>query len=102
MDKLDRTAFDLVRDNLQSGKAGRVASQAEIWAVFEMIVSQMENCTCILDGFDEYTRFDDNRRDFLRKLKEVVAGTRTRYLIASRAETDIELELCSAAGNAGG
>ncbi|KAF7510178.1 hypothetical protein GJ744_007077 [Endocarpon pusillum] len=100
--KSDPAAFELVRDNLQSGKAGSVASQTEIWAVFKMIVSHVESCTCILDGFDEYTRFDDNRRDFLCKLKAAVAGTRTRCLITSRRETDIELELRSAAGNLGG
>jgi ankyrin repeat protein len=97
----DPIAFYLVRDNLQSVKAGQRASQAEIWAVFKELVSQIEHCTCILDGFDEYSRSDDSRRDFLRKLKEVVAGTRTRCLIASRGETDIELELCSAAGKSG-
>ncbi|ERF73036.1 hypothetical protein EPUS_07130 [Endocarpon pusillum Z07020] len=99
--KHNQIAFDLVRDNLQSGKVSRRASQAEIWVLFETVVSQVESCTCILDGFDEYNQFDDNRRDFLRMLKKVVAGTRTRCLVASRGETDIELELYCAAGSSG-
>ena len=93
MVRINQDTLGLIRDSLQRGEGSRVASQTEIWAVFEIIVSQIPGCTFVLDGLDEYSRFDECRVEFLANLKKAVAGTTTRILVASRDEGDIRSEL---------
>lgn len=47
----------------------------------------------MLDGFDEYSRLDDVRTEFLQRLKKATKRTVSRVLISSRDETDIKAEL---------
>ncbi len=57
------------------------------------MVSENNNLAFVLDGFDEYSKLEDTRTDFLQKLKETIEQTATRILITSREETDITAEL---------
>lgn len=95
-------ALDLVRGYCERSEAGRIASETDVWSVFEFIISQNLTYTFALDGFDEYERSDDARAQFLRRLKKATEGTSTRILVSSRDEIDIRFELLSQSGqNAG-
>lgn len=93
--RADTEALDLVRGFCERSEAGRVASETEIWSMFESIISQKPNYTFAIDGFDEYARLDESRAHFLRRLKKTTKGTSTRILISSRDEIDIRSELLS-------
>ncbi|MCJ1380976.1 hypothetical protein MMC17_004085 [Xylographa soralifera] len=93
MVRINQDALKLVRGSLQESEGSRVASQAEIWTVFKIIVSQIPGCTFVVDGLDEYNLFDECIAEFLANLKKAVAGTTTRILVASRDESDIRSEL---------
>lgn len=100
--RADSDALDMVRGYCEQSKAGRVASETEIWFVFESIISQKLNYTFAVDGFDEYARLDECRAQFLRRLKKATYGTSTRILISSRDEVDIRSELLSESSEATG
>ena len=93
--RADYEALDLVRGYCERSEAGRVASETEIWSMFESIISQKPNYTFSIDGFDEYARLDESRAHFLRRLKKTTEGTSTRILVSSRDEVDIRSELLS-------
>lgn len=65
--QLDSNVLDLVRRHFE---AERRASESAIWSLFESIVSENRSYAFVLDEFDEYSRRDDARTDFLQKLKE--------------------------------
>jgi ankyrin repeat protein len=90
MAQLDPDVLQLVKQN---SKPGQRASDPIVWRIFESIVSDSYNYVFVLDGFDEYTRLDNVRSQFLQKLKKTIARTTARVLITSRNETDIETEL---------
>lgn len=75
----------------------RRASREEIWTLLREAVSEVPECTLMLDGLDEYPSIDDRKR-FLRNLKQATQATNTRIFLTSRYEYDIESELhCSIA-----
>jgi ankyrin repeat protein len=88
--QLDPDVLQLVKQN---SKPGQRASDPVVWELFESIVSDSHNYVFVLDGFDEYTRLDNVRSQFLQKLKRATDRTTARVLITSRNETDIEMEL---------
>jgi ankyrin repeat protein len=88
--QLDPDVLQLVKQN---SKPGQRASDPVVWELFESIVSDSHNYVFVLDGFDEYTRLDNVRSQFLQKLKKATDRTTARVLITSRNETDIEMEL---------
>jgi ankyrin repeat protein len=90
--QLDPDVLQLVKQN---SKPGQRASDPVIWDLFESIVSDSHNYVFVLDGFDEYTRLDNVRSQFLQKLKKATDRTTARIIITSRNETDIEMELSS-------
>ena len=100
--RVDSDAMDLVRGYCERSEAGRVASETDVWSVFESIISQKIKYTFALDGFDEYARLDDARAQFLRRLKKATEGTSTRILISSRDETDIRCALLPESGQTAG
>ena len=88
----DQDILDLVLGFSQRKDASRIAFQAEIWSLFEMIVKSSP-FYFVVDGYDEYSRLNDERAKFLQKLIEVISGTETRVFIASRDELDIRAEI---------
>ncbi|XTI84961.1 HET-domain-containing protein [Cenococcum geophilum] len=88
--ELDSDILELVRGH---SEAGQRASESAIWSIFRSIVSHNRNYTFVLDGFDEYSRLDDVRTEFLQRLKKATKRTVSRILILSRDETDIKAEL---------
>jgi ankyrin repeat protein len=90
MIQLDPDVMQLVKQHF---KPGQRASDPVVWKLFESIVSDNHNYVFVLDGFDEYTRLDNVRSQFLQKLKQAFDRTAARVLITSRNETDIESEL---------
>jgi ankyrin repeat protein len=99
---VDSDAFELVRGYSEHRKGTRRASETDVWCVFDYILAERHNITLFLDGFDEYTRTDDGRTEFLKRLKQSIAGTATRILISSRDEIDIKAELSSDNNKASG
>ncbi|KAI9730211.1 MAG: hypothetical protein M1834_005975 [Cirrosporium novae-zelandiae] len=97
--RLNQDAFELAKETLQEDEIGQMASQNKTWVLFRSIVSQVPNCTFVVDGLDEYSQGDDFRIHFLQELKMAVAGTEARVLIISRDEVDIKSQICSAAEN---
>jgi ankyrin repeat protein len=91
--RIDSDALDLVRGYRERSESGWIASETDIWTVFESIISLKRKCALFLDGFDEYARLDDIRAQFLQKLKKALQGTTTRILMTSKNETDIKTEL---------
>lgn len=92
----DKAILDIVHQMRQKQNT-RTASRDDIWALLKDIAAQIQSCTLVLDGLDEFESVDDARRRFLRNLKKAIQGTRTRVLITSRNEFDIESELRSSA-----
>jgi ankyrin repeat protein len=90
MAQLDPDILQLVK---QDFKPGQRVSDPVVWKIFESIISDSHNYVFVLDGFDEYTRLDNVRSQFLQKLKKATDRTTARVLITSRNETDIETEL---------
>ena len=90
MAQLDPDVLQLVK---QYSKSGQRAPDAVVWKIFEHILSGSPNHVFVLDGFDEYSRLDNVRSQFLQKLKNATGQTTARVLITSRNETDIESEL---------
>jgi ankyrin repeat protein len=88
--QLDPDVLQLVKQNY---KPGQRASDPVVWELFESIVSDSHNYVFVLDGFDEYTRLNNVRSQFLQKLKRATDRTTARVIITSRNETDIETEL---------
>jgi ankyrin repeat protein len=88
--QLDSDVLQLVKQNF---KPGQRASDLVVWKLFESIVSGSHEYVFVLDGFDEYTRSNNVRSQFLQKLKKATDRTTIRVLITSRNETDIETEL---------
>lgn len=86
--------LDLVQEVRHKHKARR-ASKYDIWTLLRDISLQSRACVFILDGLDEFRANDHSREIFLRDLKRAVAYTRTRIVITSRSEVDIESELCA-------
>jgi ankyrin repeat protein len=91
--RIDSDALDLVRGYRERSESGWLASETDIWTVFESIISLKRKYALFLDGFDEYARLDDVRAQFLQKLKKTAQGTTTRILMTSKNETDIKTEL---------
>jgi ankyrin repeat protein len=89
-------ALDLVQGFTQRSEVRRTAPDTEIWLVFQSLISQPFNLVFFLDGLDEYPQSNDNRVDFLHRLKQVSAKTATRFLITSREEVDIKAMLSPA------
>ncbi|KAF2182975.1 hypothetical protein K469DRAFT_217806 [Zopfia rhizophila CBS 207.26] len=85
--------LELVRGYCERDGAGSTASESDIWSVFHSIMSQKRNYSLFLDGFDEYTRLDDGRAQFLHKLKKAAERTASRIPVSSRDESDIKTEL---------
>jgi ankyrin repeat protein len=92
MAQLDPDVLQLVKQNSMSGQR---ASDIAVWKIFESIISDGHNYVFVLDGFDEYSRSENVRSQFLQKLKKATDQTTARVLITSRNETDIESELSS-------
>ncbi len=90
MAQLDPNVLQLV---LRQSKVEGKASSSVVWSLFRSVVSENNNLAFVLDGFDEYSKLEDTRTDFLQKLKETIEQTTTRILITSREETDITAEL---------
>jgi len=88
--QLDSNVLEVVRRNSEPGQR---ASESAIWSLFRSVVSENSSYAFILDGFDEYSRLEDARTEFLQKLKEATKQTTSRILITSRDETDIKAEL---------
>lgn len=55
--------------------------------MFQELVTNIGNCTFILDGLDEYN--PNVRTEFLKKLQKAVTATTTRVLITSRDEANL-------------
>ena len=79
----------------------QLASQADVWDLFRVLVQQIPGLVLILDGFDEYSNQHDFRLRFLQKLKTKVTNTSTRLIISSRHESNIAGELHANALNTG-
>lgn len=58
-------------------------------------------CILVSDGFSEFEGVDDERRDYFSNLKKAVQAARTRVLIISGNEFDIETALHSSATELG-
>jgi hypothetical protein len=82
----NENVLDIVQQRPRSG-SGSVASQSEIWAVFQELVTNIAICTFILDGLNKYNL--NVRTDFLKRLQKAVTTTTTRVLITSRDEADL-------------
>ena len=88
--RLDPDVLELVQ---RHSEVGQRASESTVWSLFGSIVSKNRHYIFVLDGFDEYSRLDDRRTEFLQKLKEATKRSISRVLITSRDETDIKAEL---------
>ena len=95
MARLGPDTLEVVQKTLHQSKIGRTASSTDLWAAFRDVVSQIQECIFVLDGFDKYSQTDDCRAGFLQDLKTRVAHTASRIIVASRDEPDIRSELTS-------
>jgi ankyrin repeat protein len=91
--RYDPEVQDIIGGYAQRKESAQISTNREIWAVFEIVVSHKHNCTFFLDGFDEYSRSNDTRAEFLQRLTTAVSNTGTRVFVSSRDETDIRAEL---------
>ena len=74
----------------------RRALRDDVWNLLREIAMQDLACILVLDGLDEFQDMDE-RRQFLRLLKEALQATNSRALITSRYEFDIESEMYASA-----
>lgn len=91
--KQDSGAHRIVWESLQRPEAESVASRSDIWKILGALMSNLNNCTLIMDGLDEFDGSNDARKEFLRDLRTAITQTNARVLIASRDEIDIRSEL---------
>lgn len=91
--KQDSGAHRIVWESLQRPEAESVASRSDIWKLLGALMSNLNNCTLIMDGLDEFDGSNDARKEFLRDLRTTITQTNARVLIASRDEIDIRSEL---------
>ncbi|KAK2875038.1 hypothetical protein FQN49_001836 [Arthroderma sp. PD_2] len=88
--------LELVQQAMNQSEAGRRASQSDVWTLFREIATSISNFTFVLDGLDEYDICDGGRAQVLQKLKEQARSTKSRVLVVSRDEVDLNQELCAA------
>ncbi|RFN47816.1 hypothetical protein FIE12Z_7944 [Fusarium flagelliforme] len=92
-----KAAFDIVRTSRVSQHEQK-ATQAQTLALFGTLLTEISDCTLILDGLDECVSATDTDVEsiprFLDVLREVVSQTNTRLLITSRGNRVIKQGLC--------
>ena len=89
--RADNAALDLVHQ-MRIKQNSRRASKGDAWSMLRDVLSRTP-CVLVLDGLDEFKSENDRRRTFLVSLKNTVQATRSRVLITSRNEFDLESEL---------
>ena len=67
------------------------ATLAIVWRCLVEAASLIGGCVFVLDGLDEYPGVHDSRMIFLEQLKGLLTSARSRALIVSRREADIQL-----------
>ncbi|KAJ5925394.1 hypothetical protein N7454_008033 [Penicillium verhagenii] len=90
------TAFALIRQK-ESANQNQRSSRSDIVQLFQEIVTNIPQCTFIIDGLDECSWVSDGRRtddsdsvfNFFKALTSAIKGTQTRILIVSRDEPEI-------------
>ncbi|KAJ4146963.1 hypothetical protein LMH87_001516 [Akanthomyces muscarius] len=88
-------AFELVKEEWES-QDGQAASRADVLTVFRKIVRAIPKLTFVLDGLDECDGANQpweadhmSVANFLKTIKQAVAGTTTRVMIVSRNMSEI-------------
>lgn len=85
-------AMQLVSDSAETS-AEKLASENQIWSMLRMALALQTNIHLVVDGLDEYPLAGDQRSKFLYRLEQCVSGSRTKLLLVSRREADIELAI---------
>ncbi|KAJ5924217.1 hypothetical protein N7466_008404 [Penicillium verhagenii] len=90
------TAFALIRQK-ESANQNQRSSRSDIVQLFQEIVTNIPQCTFIIDGLDECSWVSEGRQtddsdsvfNFFEALTSAIKGTQTRILIVSRDEPEI-------------
>ena len=97
-------AFQAVK-KMREGKEMRSLTPVELWSLFRKIVTDVQNCRFVIDGFDECQTYDPDTRShfsgarsrFLQELLASITYSTATVLVVSRDEADIRDALDRAA-----
>ena len=98
------SALDVVK-RAYLGRQSSTATEQDLWLLFKQLATQVRDCVFVVDGYDECIAEDldikahsttDSRVAFLESLISSIKDSKSRILLVSRDDLDIDEQLVNA------